>query len=55
MVSLREKWLSPEDTLRAYTTVRIPALQFKAVKKPFVATCKVPIGDTEFHEMPVRY
>jgi hypothetical protein len=30
------------DTNRANTTVSFPVVQFNAVKKQFVATCKVP-------------
>ena len=36
-------WLSPEDTLLPVTTVSFTALQFNAVKKQFVAACKVPL------------
>ena len=35
--------LAPEDTKRLSTTVCLLALQFNAVKKQFVATCKVPL------------
>ena len=42
-------------TLRVVATVGFPALQFKAVKKQFVATRKVPIPDRDFLEVPARY
>jgi hypothetical protein len=31
------------DSLQVLATVGFPALQFNAVKKQFVATCKVPL------------
>ena len=37
------------DTLRVFTTVRYPVLQFNAVKKQFVATRKVSPA-ASFHE-----
>ena len=37
---------STEDTKRLSTTVSFPVVQFNAVKKQFVATCKVPIPAT---------
>jgi len=49
-----ENWLdvplpSRKDTLRVFTTVRYPVLQFNAVKKQFVATRKVSPA-ASFHE-----
>ena len=40
-------WLTPKDTKRLSTTVCLLALQFNAVKKQFVATCKVPVADVQ--------
>ena len=34
--------MSLKDTKRLSTTVSFPVVQFNAVKKQFVATCKVP-------------
>ena len=34
--------MAGRDTNRAHTTVGFPVVQFNAVKKQFVATCKVP-------------
>ena len=45
---------STEDTKRLSTTVSFPVVQFNAVKKQFVATCKVPVPDDDFLEMLAR-
>ena len=46
--------MSLKDTKRLSTTVCLLVLQFKAVKKQFVAACKVPLPDNDFLEMPAR-
>ena len=44
--------LAPEDTNRAHTTVGLPAAQFIARHKPFVADFNVPIADS--HDLEDR-
>ena len=39
--------MSLKDTKRLSTTVCLLVLQFKAVKKQFVAACKVPQGASQ--------
>lgn len=47
--------MTPKDTKPMSTTVCLPALQFNAEMKQFVADRKVPEADDGFLEMPAGY